>query len=264
MLIFVDSHMTLAKHIVIAAVLAGRANLIVCGAQIDQQYVPATTNGYGIVGASQQVHAAQTFTVGTTGILSGIDVWVTRHDNVSEPLLVDIRTTMAGVPVNADAGPDVLARRTLPAAVVAVSRPFDPPPGLSHSSRFIDLEAPHLAPEALVHIDLSDSQVPVIQGQVLAIVLRSDEPNLFRGFTYAWQGKSPGEYLGGAASYRSTADNVWYALDENSGPLSSDYAFRTYIEPIPEPPTVIVCLLAIVGCSRLRNRVVHARGLSSF
>jgi hypothetical protein len=251
--------MTLVNHLCTATVLAVTVSRTTGGALIDQHYVPAMANAHGIVGASQHVHAAQTFTAGATGMLSGIDVWVTRHENVSEPLLFDIRTTMAGVPVRADSGPDILTSRILRPTVIAISRPFDPPPGLSPSPGFIDVDAPNLASEALLHIDLSDSHVSVVQGQVMALVVRSDEPQLFRGYTYVWHGKSPGEYLGGAACYRSTADNVWYALDESSGSLSSDYAFRTYIEPVPEPPTAIVGLLALVGWSRMRTRAIHAR-----
>ncbi len=137
------------------------------------------------------------------------------------------------------------SRGVLPADVIAISRPFDPPPGLSIGSPFIDLDGPHLAPEALVHIDLSDSRFSVFQGDVLAIVLRSDEPNLFRGFTYVWHGHSPGEYEGGAGSYRSTADHEWRTL-ENVGSLSSDHAFRTYIVPIPEPRTAMLLVAGIL------------------
>ncbi len=188
--------MTLVNPLYTAAVLALTVSRTAGGALIDQHYVPATTNSHGIVGASQHVHTAQTFTVGINGMLVGFDMWVTRHANVREPLLIDIRRTLSGVPVDANSGPDILASGVLRADLIAISKPFDPPPGLSIGSPFIDLDGPHLAPMALVHIDLSDSRFSVFQGDVLAIVLRSDDPNLFRGFTYVWHGHSPGEYEG--------------------------------------------------------------------
>jgi hypothetical protein len=242
--------MTLANHLCTAAILALMVSRTTGGALIDQQYVPATTNSHGIVGAT-----AQTFTVGANGILVGFDMWVTRHENVSEPLLFDIRRAQSGVPVNADSGPDILASGVLPADLIGISKPFDPPPGLSIGSRFIDLDGPHLAPDALVHIDLSDTRFSVFQGEVLAIVLRSDEPNLFRGFTYVWHGHSPGEYQGGAGAFRSTADHKWYAL-ENVGSLSSDHAFRTYVQPITEPRTA---MLLIAGVLMVLNHTFKKR-----
>ena len=238
---------TVVKRVILAAIVALSANVTATGEQIDQQYVPPTINGYGIVGAAQRVDTAQTFTVGITGLLSAVDVWVTRHETVSQPLLFDIRRTLGGIPVDVDSGPGILASGAVAAQLVAVSRPFDPPSGVTSDSRIIDLNGPYLAPEALVHVDLRTFGISVSESEVLAIVLRSDDPNEFRGYTYAWHGKSPGQYHRGAEYSRSTVDNIWYTLDIVES-LSFDHAFRTYVDVIPEPKTAMLLLAyALLG-----------------
>jgi hypothetical protein len=59
---------------------------------------------------------------------------------------------------------------------------------------------------------------------VLAIMLRTKDPNDFRGIGYVWHGKSPSEYAGGAQYHRSSADNIWHTLDAFES-LSGDQAF---------------------------------------
>lgn len=224
------------------ALLSGNASR---GSQVDQQYVPPTINGGGNI-LGLRVDSAQTFTVGATGELSGFDIWVTRQQNVLQPLLFDVRRTLAGAPVDSNTGPDILASGQLPAESIAESRPFDPPSGYGPlAAAIIDLHSPHLAPEALVHVDLDSLNIAVTQGEILAIVLRTEDPNDFRGIGYVWHGKSPGEYDGGSQYYRSSADNSWHSFDPFPT-FSTDMAFRTYVQQIPEPHGAMLCVLAVL------------------
>ena len=126
---------------------------------VDQQFAPGSRNIIASVGTGNTSDKAQTFTVGITGKLTGLDVWVDRRPAVVQPLVMDIRRTQAGVPSEADTGPDILASEALPATLfVTAPGAIDPPPA------------------TLSHIELNAKSFPVVAGDVLAIVLRSDDP----------------------------------------------------------------------------------------
>src|SRR5438045_2571089 len=140
-------------------------------------------------------------------MLTGFDIWVDRQPGVTQPLLYDIRTTPAGAPSDPDSGGNILASGSLPAIV------FDTGPG----STFQPL------PSGLPHVDLG-SGIPVTVGEILAIVLRSDDPGIHNGLTYNWHGTSPGGYLGGSAFLRT--NGTWQLQ-------VYDQIFRSYV--VAEP-----------------------------
>jgi hypothetical protein len=111
---------TACLFVVPLSLLSPRAYAIV-----DQEYVPAFANGVAVVGHGNISDWAQTFTVGISGILTGVDLWVDRQGTVVEPLFIDIRITQNGVPTDADAGANILASATLPPSM------FPPSTGIS-------------------------------------------------------------------------------------------------------------------------------------
>src|SRR5262245_30932456 len=84
---------------------------------------------------------AQTFTVGLDGFLKRVEVFV-KWGARDDPLLIDVRSTLDGVPTESDSS--VLASAVLPAQAVRD------------------------APDNLVRFDLPEPGIPVRQGDVLA------------------------------------------------------------------------------------------------
>lgn len=194
-------------------------------AVIDQQFLPSSWSIDVNVGAGNVNDWAQTFTVGITGQLIGFDVVVDRNSSVVQPLLYDIRRTVGGVVTEDDTGSNVLASVSVSAqAIPVVSRP----PQLS---------------SLIQHVDISGAGVLVTAGDVLAIVLRSDDPGQTRsgGDTYGWYGfyTDINTYTGGDTFLRyRNGDNQW----DNYG---GDLEFQTEVTPVPESSSFT--LMAIGG-----------------
>ncbi|MFC2019340.1 6-bladed beta-propeller [Chloroflexota bacterium] len=167
---------------------------------LDQSYEPAAPNY-----ASSRLDKAQVFTVGITGMLIRVDVDMNRDVGATADLLLDVRPTTGGVPVEDDA-----------AALVTVRIPYSQVPDTR--SFFV--------------IDFAATPVPVTAGQVLAIVLRSDPDDGSMG-SYSWTGKSNNEYPGGDHYFRHMPGwprPQWYI---EAGPVGM--GFRTYMATPPEP-----------------------------
>ncbi|WP_428304001.1 hypothetical protein [Lacipirellula sp.] len=205
-------------------------------ASLDQYFTPSTVSGALNVGDSNQVDWAQTFTVGMTGTLSGFDIWIERHPTVQLPLLFDIRTTSGGLPTLSDVGPHILIAGEKAASDIPVDR---------H-----DLSLPL----ELVHFDLSSASIAVTVGDVLAIVLRSDDPSgQPDGLTYSWFAASAGgvnPFYPGGESYAFSGG--WFDL-----PAAGDAVFRTYVTPIPEPTACCLLGLGCVMFGMARSRRFH-------
>lgn len=163
---------------------------------LDQSYEPLSINM-----SSSRLDNAQTFTVGVTGMLTRVDVLISRI--ATADLLFDLRATQNGVPVESDTA--VLVSVRIPAAQVPVTQGF-------------------------FTIDLTPFNVPVVSGQVLAIVLRSD-PDIM---SYMWYGTySPDGYTRGQFYFRhppAWPRPTWRA--EAEGP-ADDLGFRTFVTTAP-------------------------------
>lgn len=146
---------------------------------LDQSYLPAAlTNGLEV---TQNQPVTQTFTCGTAGTLLQVEISRIRHHNgiTSNPLTIEIVTTVGGVPTTT-----ALASVTVPAASVPTS----------------------IQP---LLIDLSAFNVQVVPGLVLGLALTS--PNPPSTPSYAWWGEAPGGgYPNGEIFIQQTiALSVW-------------------------------------------------------
>jgi hypothetical protein len=201
-------------------------------ANVDQEFFPpgnAVINTLN-VGASNRNDFAQTFTVGRTGVLTGFDISAGRQVGVTMPLLYDIRKTATLIPEASDSLPGVLAFGSVPASAIA------PSDGASGTQLL-----------QLLHIDLAQP-IPVNINDVLAIVLRSDDPGSTQGRTYPVRASvvnsfSQYDYPGGILYYRYLG--TWEVVGDGV----QDLFFRTYV--VPEPSTL---LLAAVGLPLLLRR----------
>jgi hypothetical protein len=85
---------------------------------LDQSQ-PVLGEWAGFVG--DQIHNAQTFTAGTNGLLDQVDVAVSRPAPITEPLVVEIRAVVAGVPSGAALASVTVAASTIPNVFIPTS-----------------------------------------------------------------------------------------------------------------------------------------------
>ena len=209
----------MVRLVLVCAVLACSA---ASAAVIDQ----SNDTGFSVdaasaIGASQE--AAQTFTVGLDGQLTQLDVLVGLDiggPSITDPLVVEVRTTSARAPAVADTSPPVFASVSIP------------------SNQFVQ-------GFSWVSVDLSGFDVPVSVGEVLAITMRT---NSATPFAYNWWGTQANNYAGGATFGRTTGGS-WDALG-----FIADESFRTYVQ-VPESATMSLLVLS-AGAALLRRRII--------
>jgi hypothetical protein len=176
---------------------------------------------------------AQTFTSGLGGQLTRVEVQVAKEATTTRlPLIVEIRrTTAAGSPVE-DNG-NVLGRVSL-----------DP-------SLFLTLPD-HLQNQGSIWVaaDLTSSDIRVRPGDVLGIVLRSDEPNdpFERGYVWKSYPQGQDEYPGGDAFKREPGQTFL----RMTGGFATDSSLRSYVL-VPEPGAAAM-LAAACGPLLARRR----------
>jgi len=166
---------------------------------LDQSFVPRLENLSA--GANQNADEAQTFTVGIAGTLTRIEVFVYRVGDPGEAiLLLDVRPTVNSVPVEDDS--QILASADIPVSVL-----------------------PELP--AFTSLDISAAGLSVAEGDVLAIVLRSNLPPT--SIVY-WRGDAPG-------NEDPYPDGEWFTRNRPIGSWTSgvfgpaDLGFQTFVDP---------------------------------
>jgi hypothetical protein len=218
-----------------AALLTSSAILLLAPAPsraaaiLDQSFDPGTPSAFAAVfgptsgfGAIFQ-DVAQTFTVGVSGQLTQIDILMTTRGTPPGDLILDVRSTTAGVP-NEDDG-SVLGSIVVPAAT--------------------------LPPASFVSFDLSGAGIQLAAGDVVAFVLRSRDSTL--GDDYWIGGGDPGGYAAGDAFLRQNGSpGTWQPWDGSTNVI--DLGFKTYML-VPEPGTGVLLALGLVGlAARSRQR----------
>lgn len=190
---------------------------------LDQSFDAVAAGSSGGLNVESDQQVAQTFTVGVGGKLVGLGLQV-RTSNASPPsgdLLVDVRPTVGGVPVEDDAL--ALANVAIPASDVPIFAPIT---------------------DEFVGVDLSPFSLYVTPGDVLAIVLR-----YFDTGSYVWldQSEGLGETYANGAGYGRRFSPTWGFLQPGT-----DFGFQTFI---PEPTTLVLLSSGLAGMGIARKRM---------
>lgn len=93
------------------------------GVILDQSFSPGSSAQEAFINTQlNPVERAQTFKVGTSGLLAELDVKVFKRGTVTEPLLVDVRAlTSGGAPIEANSGSGVLTSWSVAASTFGSS-----------------------------------------------------------------------------------------------------------------------------------------------
>lgn len=201
------------------------AHLALAGVMLDQEHdfiggvANPTNGGFSEVG--------QTFTVGKSGTLDHIDVLMLKLGDIFTPTTdpeLSVYATSGGLPTGAP--------------LVTVSTP----------RAGVPLNAP-----GFVSFDVSTAGIAVAAGQVLAFGVHADSP----GGTYFVQVEGdkgqPDDYALGQGVSRVLNDppDPWVVLSP-----PEDHGFRTYVDVVPEPASVVLllCGLGLLNASRVRAK----------
>jgi hypothetical protein len=223
------------KGISTAMVLACTAASFANASTVDQQYVPSTPNSSFIVGG---VDDAQTFTVGTTGQMTGIALDISRTGSANSALNVYVVQVQNGVPVETLSGASVLAYGAIFSTQVSASPSF---------------------------VQAAFNPFNVTAGEQLAIVAteRTDyaafawsgnfgDPAFFNAGTGTYaggrmfirNGSASGNSFGNAAMGMNWGDYPGHSL------ANGDFGFQTFVTaaaPVPLPASAWLLLSSLGG-----------------
>lgn len=219
--------MSLRKWRLAAAALCVLAPPIVRAAPIVDQSNTAAT--FAIGGGVPSVWA-QTFTVGDSGLFTGVDLRMLRVNPGADAgnFIVQIRPVTSGEPTSP---------LTAPVAQVQESDNVLPSESSGQSTY-----------TGFTHIDFSSADIVVTPGEVLAVdVLGGTGTDANNGFIIA---ETSNSYAGGAEFDGFNDSNTWIAP-------GSDLAFQTYVDTAaPEPGSLLLLGAGICGLLAARVRLV--------
>jgi hypothetical protein len=208
----------------IVCLLLGGAGSIFAAPVVDQVLDPREpAPGEGVLAVMYRGgYFAQTFEVGRTGTLTGVDILLSRRESMQLDMLFDLTPTTDGVPA-ATLGPPSLA--VIPSSAIPVVPDF------------------HFETADWVHVDVSAYNMLVDEGTVLAIVLKlktggfvpADPEHMYDAL---WIGMSNDPYPEGASfAHPAVAGASWTAL--GSGGSAPDLGFRTWVEELLTVPIAV-------------------------
>jgi hypothetical protein len=199
------------------------------GSVLDQSYEQPDVLIGGLsadVGTNSngKIELAQSFTAGISGRLAEADLLLSGQ--LHQDLLLEVRRALpSGLPSEA---PDAL----LGAAITEFAG------GPSPFNNWVTFDFKGKGPK-------------VTSGEHLALVLKVPGSELF-----SWAGDWTGPYGRGNASARSSASlGQWFTP---AGP-NADFAFRTYVEQVPEPSTLSIFVVGGIGAIAVARRRLRGR-----
>ena len=203
--------------ILLAQTAEARADIAVDQMTLDVS--PPSKLFAGAVGkvgtAGREIEAAQTLTMGRSGYLSQIDVWVGRQEETTGDLVLSI--------------------------LWADTWPGEPIASFLIPSETIDSES--LFTMVLVSVDVSTANIRFDAADTFAVALSApDAPVVGTAWPpFSWAGLTNSDYDGG----------MRYICEVRDGPewkdcTKDDQAVRTWVNTTPEPATVALLLLGTV------------------
>lgn len=224
------------KYVVLAVLFSLAASYSSAALVLDQDYSPDNGSEYlpftiGDHAQQWRYSVHQTFTVGTTGYLSAAELYLyTNSVTLEKPLVIELRTT------------DALER---PTEVVLASSVFEHENVPHRDVILVGATERNFWRGPYLHVDFTP--VFVSAGQVLS--LSASTPGE-RG-PYSWWSPynsdpslpPPPTYSGGKLWLDE--DGIWE--DRRWIETTWDVAFRTFVEPVPEPASGLMACLAMAS-----------------
>lgn len=209
---------SLFTRLLLCALLAGPGGPLQAATALDQRFDPRDPYPGGDLLAVMYRggYFAQTFHSGKTGTLTGVDLLLSRREVMQTDLLFEVRTTVEGVPA-----------------------PTLTPPGLTaipHGAIPVDPEGQAGASKDWVFVDLSPFNIPVTEGDILAIVLKLDTgvwapQDPLRNFEILWHGRIQNPYPGGDSfAHPPFPGAPWHPLIVDE--MTCDLGFQTWVETV--------------------------------
>ena len=207
------------------------------GVLLDQSFDPQP-NPTLSASANSAVDAAQTFTVGVTGTLSSIDLFLARYS--STPVgnfTIELLSTTNGTPNEGSSA--ILFQESFPETSLTTT-------------------------DAFFGVDVSAAGIHVAIGDVYAIAL------FYNGIPgIEWRGDASGYFKplythGDGFARLHSGSNTWQSFTSSQG-FTGDYGFMTYVNSassasVPEPSTLALLSLGAIGLAfgAFRRRRVAA------
>jgi hypothetical protein len=191
-------------------------------AAVDQQIIVPQQAALAVT-VNQSM--GQSFTVGLGGLLTRIDFQLGRNAGTTQPLQVELRTTIGDLPNLAPSA--LLFSGSIAASDVPV---------LIYTSSFS------------TSIDLSSAPPAVTPGQKLVVLLSSSDYEWYNWDNPGYFNNNP--YPNGTTVKLGYPDySNWVTLDD------WDFGFRTWVLPVPEPSTLLPLGLLILAVRSRKPRV---------
>lgn len=212
-------HKILAVTVALAAMAGAQAAPV-----IDQSFVPGPLGiqaRAGVIGATVEYKVFQSFSVGISGVLTGVDVYVESNGTPAQNLVLDVVST---------ADPLGTALASMSVA----------PSGVSGAGGFVSF-------------DLSAANLAVLAGDLLSIRLSSAQDFSGNVNEYFAIGNQVGGYAGGQGQH-------WNSSSGFNSP-GWDFYFKTWVDDaggqVPEPSALLLAIAALGAAGAARRRALR-------